>query len=150
LVQIKYLSPDWRHVIIAGTTGSLANTPAGKVSVESPITDGLFHIAEGAGIAVAGSETGVLIVIGAGIVGLGLSEVEAGIFDESFPANPVAGTSYEAEGTIVLPEITVYGELPSNVTPDNVLDLGTIEISDLPNMPPAGGDGGNGGNGGGP
>jgi len=144
LVQIKYLSPDWRQVIIAGTTGSLVNIPGVRVlSIQS----GLVDIGVGAGIALSGGvETaGVLVAVGAGVAGVGVEELEEGIFDAIFPAGTSPSESYYAEGTITLPEITIYGDLPSSVTPDNVLDLGTIEISDIPDTPPDGGDGGDGG-----
>jgi hypothetical protein len=148
--SIVYLSRDWRTVGISGTSASLAD-PQYKVF---DVSSGLGKIAGGVGLG-----TGILVTVlsasgpvGWGVlIAAGVGEFAAGVivgegFLEIFSDKPATPAS---PPPIQLPEITIYGQLPPDVSEDSVIDLPALDpdyIQMLPPEPPDdGGDGGGSG-----
>jgi hypothetical protein len=147
--SIVYLSRDWRTVGIAGAATSLA----GSQYKVFDINTGLKDIAAGGGIAAGAALTiltasgpigwGVIVfaVVAGGASGVFIGEGLAELFSDN-PTTP-------AQPPIQLPEITLYGQLPPDVSEDSVIDLPALDpdyIQMLPDVPPDdGGDGGGSG-----
>ena len=139
--------------------------------------DGILDVAKGLLSIVGGGLTvtesaGIFYYVGVAEIAVGESEIAEGysILSTSTAPDPTAGVNYGPDPNttttidlptveidtpgptvITVPDVTIYGTPPAGVTPENIINLQTIEISDLPAGPSDGGagDGGDGGDGGG-
>lgn len=157
--SIVYLSRDWQTVGITGTTASLASLPATALHARDDSGSDTTVIT---GLGMVTGSTAVLAQIlmaaGAGplgwvaIVGIVATELTAGFggylignsgLFEIFSSDPAA--SLPQPEPIVLPEITIYGQLPPDVPEENVITLPTIDMNEIPLVPPQPPPNGNGG-----
>jgi hypothetical protein len=146
--SIVYLSRDWQTVGIAGTTESLAGFPGKFLDLKTGIPTLGFAVGGEAALIV--TILGISGPVGWTIIGTGIAGSFAlgavagvGLFDIT---NSDPAASLPPSEPIVLPEITLYGELPSDVTEVELIDLPPIDAGALPDVPPdVPPDGGNGG-----
>lgn len=138
--SIVYLSRNRQTVGITGTTTSLVGLPC-RVLDFTNFKDGVVNVATGIG----GTTAVIATLLGAsGPVGLGLfitgiisgfafgAIAGVGIFD-LVNANPAA--SLPPPEPIELPGITVYGELPPDMSVDKIIDLPPIDMGTIPEIP---------------
>jgi hypothetical protein len=144
--SIKFLSADRLLAGISGQIEALGKLPTARLTTEN--YDGIRDVADslekGGAILCAIAlfpepASPVLFEIGVGIgsvgvgitFGLGLIEMLSGPTPVQTSGGPIEGT-----GEVVIPEVTIYGTVPSGLDPGNIIDMPAFDLSDLPDDPP--------------
>jgi hypothetical protein len=144
--SIKFLAPNRLIAGISGQIEAFGNIPTARLTTQNydGVRDTATALIEGGAVLMAiavapepfspeifaigfaMASTGVAITLG-----LGIGELLADLTPAQTSGGPIEGT-----GAIEIPEVSIYGTVPSGVDPGNIINMPTFDLSDLPDDPP--------------